>query len=170
MNEALVPSNVQTLERLISQYGDGLIRMCYMLLHDRDLARDAAQESYLKAYRALDTLQAGDREKAWLMRIAINTCKDYQRSRWWLFVDRRVTLDDLPDVGRSDEHPDPTVLKAVMNLPDKYRQTVLLHYYQGMTLNEIAQALDVMPATVRTRLMRARNKLRGQLEGWYFDE
>ena len=86
MNGALVPGNVQTMERLMAQHGDSLLRMCYMLLRDRELARDAAQESFLKAYRALDTLREGDSEKAWLMRIAINTylplahlkCKGYE--------------------------------------------------------------------------------------------
>lgn len=170
MNEALVPSSVQALERLMSAYGDSMLRLCYMLLRDRELARDAAQESYLKAYRALHTLRADGSEKAWLMQIAVNVCKDMQRSHWWRFVDRRVTPDDLPEAGISDEHPDPAVLTAVMNLPEKYRQTVLLHYYQGMTLQEIAQTLNVPPATVRTRLMRAKKRLRGQLEGWYFDE
>ena len=76
MNDALVPGSVQTLERLMTQYGDSLLRMCYMLLGDRELARDAAQDSFLKAYRALPTLREGDGERAWLMRIAINTCKD----------------------------------------------------------------------------------------------
>ena len=85
-------------------------------------------------------------------------------------MDRRVTPDDLPEAGKDDERPDPAVLAAVMRLPEKYRQTVLLHYYQGMTLTQIAQTLCVPPATVRTRLMRAKDRLREQLEGWYFDE
>lgn len=170
MNGIQAPDNVQTLERLMSRYGDSLLRMCYMLLRDRELSKDAAQDSFLKAYRALNTLREGESEKAWLMRIAINTCKDMHRSRWWRFVDRRVTLEDLPEAGASDEQPDPAVLTAVMGLPEKYRQIVLLHYYQGLTLNEAAQALGIPPGTARTRLMRAKERLRGQLEGWYFDE
>ena len=170
MNGALVPGNVQTLERLMAQYGDSLLRMCYMLLRDRELARDAAQESFLKAYRALDALREGDSEKAWLMRIAINTCKDMRRGRWWRFVDRRITPEDLPELTCEDKHPDPAPMLAVMNLPQKYRQVVVLHFYRGMTLQEIALVLGLSPSTVRTRLMRAKDRLHDQLEGWYFDE
>ena len=103
------------------------------------------------------------------MRIAINTCRDMQRSRWWRFVDRHLTPDDLPEMGCEDDTPDPTPMLAVMQLPDKYRQVVLLHYYQGMTLKEVAQTLGLTASTVRTRLMRARDRLHKQLEGWYFD-
>ena len=137
---------------------------------DIGLARDAAQESFLKAYRALDSLRNGETERAWLMRIAINTCKDMRRSRWWRMIDRNVTPEDLPETGRSDELPDSTPLIAVMNLPEKYRQVVVLHYYQGRTLEEIARALDVPASTVRARLLRAKNKLRQKLERWYFDD
>ncbi|MDD3409231.1 MAG: sigma-70 family RNA polymerase sigma factor [Eubacteriales bacterium] len=170
MNGALVPGDVQELERLMAQYGDSLLRMCYALLHDRELARDATQESFLKAYRALGSLRSGETEKAWLMRIAINTCKDMRRSRWWRMIDRRVTPEDLPEAGREDDLPDEQPLLAVMNLPEKERQVVLLHYYQGMTLEEIAQTLDSPASTVRTRLMRARRGLRTSLKGWYYDE
>lgn len=170
MNDALVPDNVQTLERLMTQYGDSLLRICYMLLHDRDLAKDATQDSFLKAYRSLDSLRKGNSEKAWLMRIAINTCKDLRRSRWWRFIDHGITPDDLPEMGQEDENPDSTPLLAVMNLPEKYRQVVLLHFYQGMTSSEIAQILGLTASTVRTRLMRAKDRLHEQLEGWYFDE
>lgn len=170
MNEALVPGNVQQLERLMTQYGDAVLRMCYMLLRDRELARDATQESFLKAYRALDTLRSGGTEKAWLIRIAVNTCKDMQRSRWARLVDRRITPDDLPDAGQEDDRPDQTPLVAVMNLPEQYRQIVVLHYYQGMTLEEIARMLTLPAATVRSRMLRAKKKLRQALEGWYYDE
>ncbi|HML49501.1 MAG TPA: sigma-70 family RNA polymerase sigma factor [Clostridia bacterium] len=170
MIEASVPTDVQTLERLMAQYGDNLLRMCWMLLQDRELARDAAQESFLKAYRALGSLRNGETEKAWLMRIAINTCRDMRRSRWWRMVDRRVTPDDLPEAGREDALPDSMPLIEVLNLPEKYRQVVLLHYYQGLTLEEIARTLDASASTIRTRLSRAKAKLRQKLERWYYDE
>ncbi|MDD3336939.1 MAG: sigma-70 family RNA polymerase sigma factor [Eubacteriales bacterium] len=155
---------------MVKQIGadDGRVTVFHIIAGN--LAFISTQDSFLKAYRALDALRGLGSEKAWLMRIAINTCKDMQRSRWWRLVDRRITTDDLPEQGVCDEYPDKAVLTAVMNLPMKYRQTVLLHYYQGMTLTQVAQALDVPPGTVRTRLMRAKERLRGQLEGWYFDE
>lgn len=170
MNDALVPGSVQPLERLMTAYGDGVLRMCYMLLRDRELARDAAQDSFLKAYRAMGSLRAGDTERAWLMRIAVNTCRDVQRSGWWRMVDRRVTPEDLPETGREDERPSAELICEVMNLSPKYRQVVVLHYYQGMKLKEIARVLDLPEPTVRSRLMRAKAKLHDRLEGWYDDE
>lgn len=170
MNDASIPDDVQTLERLMEQYGDSLLRMCWMLLHDWEWARDAAQESFIKAYRAFNSLRQGETEKAWLMRIAINTCKDMRRSRWWRMVDRRITPDDLPESGREDAMPDSRPLVEVLNLPEKYRKVVLLHYYQGMTLEEIGQTLGASASTIRTRLFRAKAMLRQRLERWYYDE
>lgn len=170
MNGTEAPGEVQTLERLMTQYGDGVLRVCFMTLHDRELARDAAQETFLKAYRALGTLRSCGTEKAWLMRIAVNACRDMKRKAWWRMIDRRIAPEDLPEPCCEDELPDKTALLAVMNLPAHLRQPVILHYYQGMTLAEIAQVLDTKPATVRSRLMRARKKLHDQLERWYYDE
>ena len=65
---------------------------------------------------------------------------------------------------------DGEVLHAVMHLPEKYRGTVLLYYYQELRTEEIAKILGIAPSTVLVRLKRAREKLKSQLEGWYFDE
>ncbi len=170
MNDALVPGAVALLERLMTQYGDSLLRMCYTMLHDRELARDAVQETFLKAYRSLASLRQNDTEKAWLMRITINTCRDMQRSRWWRMVNRSVTPDDLPEPACEEEPQDSTALIAVINLPQKYREVVWLHYYQQTPLEEIARILHVPASTVRSRLFRAKEKLRHTLEGWYYDE
>lgn len=170
MSQALVPGEAQELERMMVQYGDGLLRLCWMLLHDLDLAKDAAQETFLRAYRSLHTLRGGETEKAWLSKIAVNVCSDVRRSRWWRMVDRRMTPDDLPSQGQEDRYPDEQPLLAVMNLPDKYRKVVLLHYYEGLALETIASALHTPAATIRSRLKRAKDKLREELKGWYYDE
>ena len=170
MNDAEAPGTVQKLETLMTRYGDSVLRLCFMTLRDRELARDAAQETFLKAYRALSTLRSEETEKAWLSRIAVNVCRDMQRKTWWRLFDRRITPEDLPEAFTEDEPPDSTPLLAVMNLPAKLRQVVLLHYYQGLTLTEIARALDEKPTTVRSRLMRAKQKLYDKLERWYYDD
>ena len=156
MNDAEAPGAVQKLETLMTRYGDSVLRLCFMTLRDRELARDAAQETFLKAYRALSTLRSEETEKAWLSRIAVNVCRDMP--------------EDLPEAFTEDRPPDSTPLLAVMNLPTKLRQVVLLHYYQGLTLAEIARALDEKPTTVRARLMRAKKKLYDKLERWYYDD
>jgi len=159
----------RTLERLMTQYGDSVARVCFLFLRDRQLAQDAAQDTFIKAWNALDRLREDGAEKAWLMQIAVNNCKNMLRSRYFRMVDRGISLDELPEAATEDRQGDDTVLKAVMALPDKYREPVILYYYQELTAEETAQALRLPGATVRTRLKRARDLLRTRLEGWYFD-
>ena len=83
------------LDRLVAEHQTALVRMCCLCLGDASLAEDAAQETFLKAYRALDGFRGECDEKTWLMRIAINTCRDMRRSRWTRHVDRRVTPEML---------------------------------------------------------------------------
>lgn len=160
----------RTLERLMTEYGDCVVRVCFLFLKDRQLAQDASQETFIKAWRALDSLREDGAEKAWLMKIAVNTCRNMVRSRYFRMVDRSVSTDDLPEPSSVDRQEDDSLLKEVMNLPDKYRQVVVLYYYQELTAEETAQALGVPAATVRTRLKRARESLKARLEGGYFDE
>ena len=93
-----------------------------------------------------------------------------RRGFWFRRIDRRITPDDLPETAREDERPDPAPFLAVMSLPAKDRETVVLHYYQGFALTEIAKLTEVPASTVRARLARAKKKLHRKLEGWYYDE
>ena len=158
------------LERLMAHYGSAVLRICYVYLKDVGLAEDVAQDSFLKAYKKLHTLKVGASEQAWLMRIAINTCKDYLRTAWFRRVDRGVDIDTLPEAARDPEMPDDTVISAVMALPTKYKDAVMLRYYQGMKLGEISEALGISPDAAKARLRRANNILRQKLERWYYDE
>ena len=159
------------LRRLMQTHGTGVLRVCYLYLKDHALAQDAAQTTFLKAWQALHTLREGGTEKAWLMRIAANTCKTMLRSPEYRLYAHNPDLDELPGlVSAADPQSDDTVLSAVMNLPLMYREVVLLHYYQGLTSPEVARVLRIPQATVLTRLHRARKLLESKLKGWYFDE
>ena len=160
----------QTLERLMEEYGDRVMRTCLLFLQDRPLAEDASQETFIRAWRALDQLREGATEKAWLMKIAVNVCKSMLRSRSRRIPDAKAAADEMPEPGAPDRYPDHTVFDAVSALPVRYRSPVILHYYQGLSAGEIAGILHLPGATVRTRLARARALLRNELEGWYFDE
>ena len=171
MNFAEIPNEVQItqMERLMSEYGTELLRVCYFYLKDVQQAEDAVQESFIKAYTNLGSFR-GDHIKAWLMRIAINTCKDYLRSHWFKRVDRKVSLDDLPPVAASAVERDDTVFDEVMKLSLKHREVILLRYYQGFTLSEIGEVLGLTVTGVQSRLERAKKLLHQKLERWYFDE
>ena len=157
--------HTQTLSRLVEQYQTDLLRMCYLYLHDAELARDAVQETYLKAWRALGGFRGECAEKTWLMKIAINTCRDLRRSAWFRHANRKVTPDMLPAACVVFEEEDEEVLIAVMDLPVKLRETVLMYFYQDMSVKEIAETLKLSPSAVSARLDRAKKKLRIALEG-----
>lgn len=150
---------------LVERHQTALLRMCYMVLRDRQQAEDAVQETFFKAYRAMDDFRGASSGKTWLVTIAMNTCRDMRRSAWLRYVDRRVTPEDLPEAILPPEEDDRELTVRVMELPPKLREVVVLYYYQDMTMVEIAKALRLAQSTVTTRLKRAREKLREVLEG-----
>ena len=156
------------LERLIAQYGDGLLRMCLLYLKDYASAEDAVQETFLRAYKSYSTFEGRSSEKTWLTTIAVNVCKNMLRSPWHKRNMGEAALEKLQ--CENPEMEDPTVSRAILRLPDEQRTAVVLYYIQGMKIREIAKVLKVPTATISSRLSRAREKLRTELKEWYFDE
>lgn len=172
MEAAKVPdsSREENLRRLMALHKNDLMRLCYVYLRDAALAEDAVQETFIKAYQALDRFRSGSSERTWLTRIAINTCKDMKRNSWFRLFDRRVTLDQLPEpVGSCLTPDDGQLMEDILNLPDREKDVVLMYYYQGMSVREIGEALDLAVSTVSKRLDKARQRLRGMLEGGHVD-
>lgn len=155
---------------LVNTYQLPLLRMCCLRLGDAELAKDAVQETFLKAYKALPSFRGECSLQSWLMRIAINTCRDMQRSWWHRHVNRNVIPEEMNAACEPVSDDAITVSQAIAALPVKLREVVLLYYYQNMQLDEIAQTLTISPSSVSGRLKRARNKLRIALKGVYFDE
>ena len=153
------------IRRIIGEHQTALTRLCYLYLHDVQLAEDAVQETFIKAYRTFERFRGEASEKTWLTRIAMRTCCDMRRSFWFRRMDRRVTPEMLPDQASEADEDESALTLAVMNLPRKEREVVLLYYYQDMNMNDIAAALGLTQPTVSYRLRRAREKLRQELEG-----
>ena len=160
----------EEIERLMEQYGSRILRLCALYLKDASLAQDAAQETFFKAYRHYEKYRGEASEITWLSRIAVNQCRDILRSPWHRRVTGRISPDKLPEEAGAFSFPDDTVISAVGALPTKYREAVLLRYYQGMKLREIAEALGLTEGAVRKRLSRASGILRRGLKEWYDDE
>lgn len=117
------------LNDLMADHGDSVKRLCYVYLNDMALAEDAAQETFLKAWRGLDRFRGDSGVQTWLMRIAINICRDFRRSPWHrLVVSRAAPVEDTASFDAPDL-PDDTVINAVKALPRKYKEPVLLFYY-----------------------------------------
>lgn len=158
------------LTRMFDRYGDQLTRLCFLYLRDLPLAEDAVQEAFVKAFRHMDSFRGESGEKTWLFAIALNVCRDFRRAAWFRRVDRRVTPEELPEVAVPFSERDDTLMRAILALKPKYKEVVLLYYYQQWKLSDIAAALSLPVNTVATRLRRARDMLRPKIERWYFDE
>lgn len=155
----------QRLESMMNQYGTSLTRICYLYLQDAGLAQDAVQDTFVKVWKKMDTFEGRSSEKTWLTHIAINTCRDYKRSRWLRMMDMRRSIDELPLPIQSVDSMERDVYESVMNLPEKYRVCVVLYYYQQMTLEETAQVISISKSAVHHRLEKARALLKLELEG-----
>ena len=164
------PDMEQIFTGLVSSHQTSLLRMCYLNLHDTGLAEDAVQETFVKAYRALPGFRGECSMKTWLMRIAINTCRDMQRGSWLKHISRTVSLDQLAEPSESFSEDALAVNIEIARLPVKLRETVLLYYYQNMKIEEIADILGIAVSSASERLKRAKEKLRYALKEVYFNE
>lgn len=160
----------EKISSLIRLYEKELLRTCCVYLRDWDMAQDAVQETFIKAYRALDSFRGESREKTWLYSIALNVCRDMRRSAWFRFVDRRVTLDRLPDPVEPASETGIALMQEIMRLPRKQMEVVWLYYYEDMNMKDIGDMLGVAATTVGYRLEKARALLRRRLEGGNLDE
>lgn len=152
-----------TFTQLVETYHKPLLNLCYMTLRDRTQAEDAVQETFLKAYRAMPAFRGECSHKTWLTRIAVNTCRDIQRSAWFTRLNRTVTPEELSLAAPEPDQEAAALADSVMLLPPKLREVVLLYYYQNMTMPEISLALGVNASSVSRRLKNACAKLRESL-------
>ncbi len=168
MDNALLAGSVreENLKRLMEEYGDSILHVCYGYLKDYALAEDATQDTFIKAYKHLHEFRAAEQwsEKAWLMRIAANTCKDYRKSAWFRHVDRGVDFDALPLFGEILEPKERQLINDVMALAPRYRMVILLYYYQELPIDEMVKVLHVSRSTVYHRLKKAQERLRAVIE------
>ena len=155
----------EQLERMVWEYEKDLLRTCCAYLRDAALAQDAVQETFLRAYKRLSAFRGDCTEKTWLMHIAMNVCKDFRKSAWYRFVDRRVSLEHLSIPTAPPSLEQITLTSEIMKLPRKHMEVVLLYYYQDLNTREIADVLKITPAAVSDRLNKARSRLRVSLRG-----
>ena len=152
-------------EELYEKYATDVLRVSYFYLGDRQRAEDVCQDVFVRLMTNAPDLQEG-REKAWLLKVALNRCRDLWRGAWL----KRVVLGSpafemIPapdDSGRRDDEE--AMMKAIHELPPTFREAILLYYYQGYGIGEIAQMLDLPEGTISSRLSRAIKKLESILK------
>jgi len=158
------------LDDIITRWEKPMLRLCFAYLCDAALAEDAVQETFFKAWKSYGRFRGEAEEKTWLTRIAINTCKDLMKSAWMRNTDRFVSPDALPEGEVPFDERDDTVTRAVLALPPKIKEVTLLHWYQGMTLDEMTKVLRLPRSTVNYRLKKAKLMLKKELEDWYYED
>lgn len=163
-------SNIENVEKLIDLYGNDVLRIANMYTKNSTIAEDIFQEVFLKVTKKLHLFKNESSEKTWIIRITINTCKDYLKSAWKTKV---VPSIDIPEQISEMPNPDNNIitnetskiiLTEILNLSLIYKEVVLLYYYKMFSTIEIAEILKIPEATVRTRLKRAREILKEKLQ------
>ncbi len=146
----------------LERYADTVRRLCMIHLKNYADTEDIFQTVFLKYALSSSDFASEEHEKAWIIRVTLNACKDLLKS---VFRSRTAPLDALPEQGAALPEESRELLEAVLSLPLKYRQAVYLYYYEGYAAKEIAAMLHKNVNTVYTLLERAKKKLRSALGG-----
>ena len=152
-------------EHLVHAYSGWLYKYAYWLSRDKAAAEDLVQETFLRAWRFLDSLKDENSAKSWLTTILRReNARKYERKQFdYADVDMETVESNAAGF---DTRPEVLALRyALRQLPNKYREPLILQVLEGYTLDDIAKLFDLPRNTVATRLHRARQKLRKQLEG-----
>ena len=153
-------------EEIYEKYATDVLRVSYFYLGDRQKAEDVCQDVFVRLITNAPVLQEG-REKAWLLKVALNRCRDLWRGAWV----KRVILGSpafelIPAPDEIDKLADQQeIMGAIHQLPASFREVILLHYYQGYGITEIAEMMDLPEGTISSRLSRGRKKLESIVKG-----
>ena len=150
------------VNRAIQCHGDTVRRICLLHLKNEADTEDIFQTVFLKYVLSSAVFESEAHERAWLIRVTVNACKDLLKS---FFRRYTVPLDQLADRPAELTQDHREVLEAVLSLPAKYRDVVYLHYYEGYTASQISQMLGRNVNTVYTCLTRSRQMLKEKLGG-----
>ena len=143
------------LESIVHTYGNMLFRLCLVTLGNASDAEDAVQETLIKYLQKAPAFENTEHEKAWLIRVSANICKDILRKRKHQSF---LSLDDIKNLAVSEDNAQ--ILGLLVSLDEKYRIIIHLHYVEGYKTDEISSMLDISRAAVKKRLQRGREMLR----------
>ena len=159
--------NEQEVNRAIEQYADTVRRLCMVHLKNHADTEDIFQTVFLKYLLYDKAFATAEHEKAWLIRVAVNACKDHLKS---FFRRKTVPLEVLAEEADYINEEQRSILHSVLSLPDKYRDVIYLHYYEGYNAAEIGAILSKKENTVYSLLSRGRAILKETLGGDALDQ
>lgn len=155
-------------EDAFRQFGDRVFSAAFSATGNKEDADDVVQDTFLKYWNTDQDFADENHIKAWLLRVAINRSRDLLRSFWHR---KKVPREDYMEALPFEEPEDKDLFEAVMELPRKYRVTIHLHYYEDLSVSEIAGILHTTEGTVKSQLSRGRKLLKTKLmEAWNDDE
>ena len=165
---------------IFEKYGDFILSVIRSQTGNATLADDLFQDTWVRAMRAIGRFSPDRRFPPWLFSVCVNRYRDqYRKRRRWLqrlvsyssrscpdmAVSRVPSVDPMPDDALQHREIVATVRRAVGSLDDPHRLPVILHYFQQLSIAEVAEILDIPAGTVKTRLAAARRKLMPLVEG-----
>ncbi len=153
----------QEVNQAIDLYADTVKRICVLYLKNSSDTEDIFQEVFLKYALSSILFESKEHEKAWMIRVTINQCKDFMKS---IFRRKTISLEDVVSLSEEQKEDYKDVLEAVLALPQKYKDVVYLYYYEGYSAVEISEMLGKNVNTVYTLLARSRDKLKEKLGGY----
>ncbi|MCG1023506.1 sigma-70 family RNA polymerase sigma factor [Sutcliffiella horikoshii] len=171
VSKEFVTDKEQLINEIMNENGDAVLHLVFTYVKNRTIAEDLTQEIFIKCYEKLEQFNHQSSIKTWLYRVASNHCKDYLRSwHYRKLVLNEKLLDFIPSKSKDvegeviDKSLETSLTNAVMELPIKYRELVVLHYYEELPLAEISEITTVNVNTIKTRLKRAREILKEHMK------
>lgn len=153
----------QEVNQAINLYADTVKRICVLHLKNSSDTEDIFQEVFLKYALSSILFESKEHEKAWMIRVTINQCKDFMKS---IFRRKTISLEEVVSLSDEQKEDYREVMEAVLSLPQKYKDVVYLYYYEGYSAVEIGEMLGKNVNTVYTLLARSREKLKEKLGGY----
>lgn len=155
----------ETINRLVDDYADTIQRICYSYTKNYHDTQDIIQNVFLKYMQKHPQFESAEHEKAWILRVTINACKDSLRS-----IFRKHESLEFVELAIDEKEDYSYVREAVCKLPAKYRNVIILYYFEELSAVEIAKILNKKENTIYTWLSRAKDKLKEMLGGDFFEE
>ena len=160
----------EQIKHVMNDHGEYLIRLAYLYVKDWSTAEDIMQEVFINYYQKADQFENRSSLKNYLSKMTINKCHDHLRS--WknkrsLFsnsIGNLIPSSKSPEEAYEQQFGQANLTSKVLELPIKYREAILLFYYQEFTSKEISQLLNCSENTVKTRLRRAKGLLKGKVD------
>ncbi|TYS69538.1 RNA polymerase sigma factor [Sutcliffiella horikoshii] len=164
--------SVEYFEQIILENEKAIIKFAFTYVKDWAVAEDISQEVFIKVYKNIATFNRDSKLRTWLFSITANQCKDYLRKSGkttkWLndfFKGLQKQNDENPENILLEHEEKKSIGKALLSLPVKYREVLVLYYYEDLSTEEIAKLLHINSSTIRSRLERGRKQLKKWSEG-----